>query len=188
MTGELPNDKSAFRGLAKARRQALTAAQTAEWSQKLRDRLQGWPVFLRAECVGLYAPLPGEPDLMPLVPLLLSRSKQVALPRVSSAQMEFIAFRDLKALRTGSFGILEPYGPDAVPINPDLILVPGLGFDRFGTRLGFGKGYYDRFLPLGAILAGICFENAVFEQLPVDPHDRPIDFFVTEKQIYKTNL
>lgn len=96
-------------------------------------------------------------------------------------------------LASGAFGILEPkleyrnrperrYSPEKI----DLVLVPGLAFDRFGGRLGRGKGFYDRFfqkLPQKTVLVGLAFDEQLVERVPVEPHDRKMDFLLTPENV-----
>lgn len=99
--------------------------------------------------------------------------------------MEFVRVQTREELVTGHFGILEPLGA-TWPGEIDTVLVPGLAFDLAGNRLGFGAGYYDRFLdesrPLQVI--GVGFDWQVVSQLPAEPHDIAMDWVVTDRRTY----
>ncbi len=111
-------------------------------------------------------------------------------------QNDIVPFRlrTLDELEPGCMGIPEPKkslrqesGRIVDPQNIELVLVPGLAFDASGNRLGRGAGYYDRFLARlrpSTVLIGLAFECQVFESVPVEPHDRPVDFVVTERTIH----
>ena len=141
--------------------------------------------FLQAHSVMAYAAIPPEADLGPVLEEILKRGKTLLLPRCSpDGTMTARRIRDLLELRPGAYGIPEP-GANT-PIVPaeeiDLILVPGLAFDRRGGRMGRGKGYYDRFLSgyTGKTL-GIC--GVLMQEIPTEPHDRRMDAVATEHGI-----
>lgn len=116
----------------------------------------------------------------------LSQGKALALPRCrENSQMDFYLVSDLSQLEKGSYGLLEP-NPEKCPLVKDfagsVCLVPGLVFDREGYRIGFGKGYYDRFLTdYQGITVGICYGKCIEDKLPRGYFDRPVDGVITEK-------
>jgi 5-formyltetrahydrofolate cyclo-ligase len=136
-----------------------------------------------ARSVLLFAPLPPEPDIGPLLPAALAAGKQVFYPRVTGSDLEICAVRSPDDLRPGAFGILEPVTVSAPPLTViDLALVPGLGFDAEGHRLGRGRGYYDRLLAgTGALTVGVGFHCQRIEKIPVESHDVRLDLVVTEE-------
>ena len=143
-------------------------------------------VWSGARVVFAYFPVRGEADPRALVRLALREGRTVALPRVTGRRgMEFIAIRGLTGLRRGPFGIPEP-GPGAVvPLSrAGIVVVPGLAFSADGHRLGYGGGYYDRFLrgrPCPAV--GLAFESQVVSSLPRHRGDEALDAFVTERRV-----
>ncbi|MBB5352320.1 5-formyltetrahydrofolate cyclo-ligase [Haloferula luteola] len=125
--------------------------------------------------IALFCALPDEPDLTSLIGLSPHRWY---LPRVDGQEMHFHEVHHLDDLRIGAFGIREPH-PDLAPGDPtdlDLILCPGLGFGRDGSRLGRGRGYYDRLLHLApsAQRVGATFPCRIVDHLPTEPHDIPM--------------
>lgn len=161
-------------------------------SGAIRTHLLAWPFFRRAGRILFYHPLPGEVDLVPLV--ALSPEKTWFLPTIadSPADKTSLTFRRYlpgDPLQRERYGILEP-AADAAPLDslpPDsLILLPGLGFDQRGYRLGFGKGYFDRFLQSRVesgetcVSVGVTPEALLHQALPNDPWDIPAKFIVTE--------
>jgi len=159
----------------------LPAEHRAEKSERLCSRLADHPAFYDG-LVLVFASLNTEPDLTNLwnlgVPLVF--------PKVKGEELELWMARepDDLALR-GSFGIREPDPArcQAVPLNAiDLILTPGLAFDRqTGARLGRGGGYYDRLLAqYGGETIGICFREQVLDDLPVEKHDRRVGKIATD--------
>ncbi|MDE2120797.1 MAG: 5-formyltetrahydrofolate cyclo-ligase [Betaproteobacteria bacterium] len=145
---------------------------------------------LSARCIGAYCASRGEFDaLRALVDIAGERGWpwKVALPVVqpSSRGMRFHAWRPGQALRSGAYGIAEPE-PDEPAVEPDLLLVPCLGFGPDGLRLGYGGGYYDRYLEHRAAVRtiGLAFEACRVEGLRAEAHDRPLDVILTESARY----
>lgn len=132
-----------------------------------------------------YAPIRGEVDPLPFVRRLLAKGVQVAFPVVRERELIARSVSDLAQLAPAAFGILEPV-PDRPEVQPgqiDVVLVPALTYDLKGFRLGYGGGYYDRFLPrLGpeTMTVGLAYDHLVVESLPVEAHDRPVRWVVTE--------
>ncbi len=118
----------------------------------------------------------------------LSTGKRLVMPRVTDNDggMEHIRVTGLELMQPGLWGIPEPVGAERVPLAEiDLILVPGLAADLRGNRIGYGKGYYDRFLGKAphAVKAILIPDRFVHDRLPVKPHDVPVDYIVTEERI-----
>lgn len=129
---------------------------------------------------------PREPETGLLVEELVQRGKRVVLPRmVGHGQMETRLYCPDRPLVPAAFGILEP-GEDCPLVTReeiDLVLVPGLCYDRRGYRLGFGGGYYDRWLTnYDGVRIGLCRQSLLRESLPVAPYDIPVDLVVTEEE------
>lgn len=125
-------------------------------------------------CIAAFAPLPGEVDLLPL---LQEANRNWVFPKISAEAIVFYQVKNPTLdLTPGAYSILEP-APHChvVPISQiDLILCPGIAFNRNGARLGRGKGYYDRTLcqiRKGASIVGVCFEFQIIETIPMDQHD-----------------
>ncbi|OFW62980.1 MAG: 5-formyltetrahydrofolate cyclo-ligase [Actinobacteria bacterium RBG_13_63_9] len=189
--------KARIRREAYAQRNALPAERRAAWSAKIRERVLLLQAWRHAQVIGLYASFRGEVDTMPLVEEALAGGKRIAFPRADTTRttLSFYRVQCVAELSRGAYGILEP-SEDAlrhVSIEEfDLLFVPGLAFDPQGQRLGFGGGYYDRVLAEraqvrlragargGPIAVGLAFECQVRRDLPVAPHDRPVDALVTE--------
>jgi 5-formyltetrahydrofolate cyclo-ligase len=175
--------KADWRKEMRSRLQRMDAADRAARSAAIRARLAADPAWRDARVIGLFAALPGEPDLLPL--LAAGPDKTFAFPRVAG---EVIVFRRAAAtsdLRPGSFGAPEPAAdaPALAPGDLDLLVVPGLAFTPHGVRLGRGGGFYDRFLAepgFRAATTGVCFASQLVDELPLEPHDRRVDRVVTD--------
>ena len=149
------------------------------------DRLRCQDIWGSARNILLFAPLADEPDIWPLLNEALSAGKSVALPAFVPGTNGYTARQivDLdRDVTTGKFGIREPSANcPGVPLNQlDLVLVPGLAFDRAGWRLGRGRGFYDRLLAkVAGVKCGVAFDLQVLGELPIEAHDQRVNFIVT---------
>jgi len=132
----------------------------------------------------LYMSIPGELDLSHLLAIGLETEKKIALPRYSAEKEAYEAcvLVALSDLVPGKFGILEPPKGSQImdTMQLDLAIVAGLGFDRFGGRLGRGRGYFDRLLDgIPAVKCGVCLDEQVRPNVPVERHDVKMDMIAT---------
>lgn len=168
-------DKSGLRIEWLKRRQALPVQRKLEASQALAQAV------LPQGMIGSFASFRDEINTNAL-DVLLAQKKRLALPKVEKDKLCFYVVDDLeRQLMTSSIGILEPIPSLCRRAEQlDAILVPGLAFDQDHYRLGYGKGYYDRFLAEHPILSiGIGFKEQLAEHLPRNPHDVPLqDLFL----------
>ena len=162
----------------------LTFQSLEKMSLDVVCKIKNLEIFRAAKSVGAYLPLPGEVDITPLFQAL---EKIFYIPAFDKTSGSYRMARLTTELKKGRFGILEPAVPAFATGNElDLILVPGVAFDRTGARIGHGGGFYDRLLPqYHAIRAGVCFDFQCLDHLPVEEHDIPMSFIVTESQILK---
>lgn len=166
MTGKA-SAKQILRSAMRAKLRALTPAARDAQSARLRAKL----TFAPGQRVALFAGLPTEPDLLPL--LASFPETRWFLPRVTGkTSMEFYRSDASSPLRPGPFGIPEPTSGEAAS-TIETFLCPGLAFTRDGHRLGQGGGYYDRFLLKhpAAQFIGIAFDFQLVTEIPRDPHD-----------------
>jgi 5-formyltetrahydrofolate cyclo-ligase len=163
----------------------LSAAQREEAAAKACILLQQQRSWKTAKSVLFYAPLPNELNIWALVPEALAAGKAVLLPRFNETQGAYETFQiqDLDTdLAPGKFGILEPLTVNSsFPLNRlDLSLVPGLGFDPLGGRLGRGGGFYDRLLAqVSGMKCGVAFDRQIVPLVPVEPHDVRVNCILT---------
>lgn len=148
-------------------------------SFKAIKKLLSHPQLKAAKTVMLYYSLPDEVDTHTLADSLLMSSRTILLPRVTGdGTMELRRYTGPRSLAAGAYGIMEPTGSVFTDYpSVDLAIVPGMAFDKFGGRLGRGKGFYDRFLPLvnNAYKIGLCFPFQITDSLPTDSHDIKMD-------------
>jgi len=172
-------------------RAALTASEQDAMSAAAQEALIGSPPFARAETVLIYMPFRGEVATEVIARAAAGAGKRLALPRVVRQPKGLVLHSysgEPATLAGGAYGILEPRPewPVVAPRAIDLVVVPGVAFDRSGGRLGYGGGYYDRLLPAvrtanpGAVLIGLAYGFQVTQELPRDSHDIPVDGLATE--------
>ena len=171
-------NKQQLRSAIRDRKKNLSPAQIACCSRQLCDMVRSTDAYKQANTIYGYLPFNQEVDLRALLQEALDEGKQVALPKCYGKDMRFILVQDLSDIRHSSFGVPEPAADG--PVAPDkngLVIVPGLVFDRRGYRIGYGGGYYDRFLSLepGHPTIGLCYDFQLVDQLDPDPYDIPVD-------------
>ena len=127
-----------------------------------------------------------EVSTAPLLERLSRRGDRVALPRIVGTDLQARLYRPGDRVTATSFGAMEPEGGAVVdPKEIDVVVTPGIAFDRRGYRVGYGKGYYDRFLSLTgarAVRLALCFALQVLEDVPAASFDLPVDVIVTEEE------
>lgn len=176
-------EKKQIRDLLKRRREGLAPAQVQGLSEKICRNIRRQPWFLQAGTVCFYYPLGNEVDLLPLAREALGMGKELAFPRVEGKGMEFFRVGSLEEFREGSFHVMEPTGSEPVTVVGALALVPGVGFDAHGNRLGYGGGYYDRYFAShpDMVKVGVAYGLQLVGQLEKGEYDVPMDGVVTEE-------
>ncbi len=142
------------------------------------------------QTVMTYIPSGNETDVLPVVRQLLAAGKRIVAPICTGPGIMIPSMiEDLeKDLVPGYFGILAPREERPVPLSEiDAVIVPGVGFDKKGNRLGFGGGYYDRFMPKlrqDALKVAVCYDLQILPELEPEPWDYPVDMIITESSLY----
>ena len=129
----------------------------------------------------LYAPIRSEVDIWPLVQTLFEQNKKVLLPAVSGEDLLIKEYRGEEFLREGSFHVPEPVQKECDTGKIDVCILPGAAFDHKGNRIGYGRGFYDRFLMKRSetVKIGVGFVEQVVEEIPAKPTDIPMDYIIT---------
>ncbi len=173
-----------IRNEMKKRRLALEQEETAQASQAIIRTLNELSPIHKAQTIMAFAAIQNEVNLMPFFEEQRRYGKNILLPRVEGDQIAAVEWQGQQAGSISPFGIYEPFG-DAYPLEKiDVVLVPGLVFDAKGYRLGYGKGFYDRFLPMlrsNAFKCGIAYEFQVVDNVFPHSGDVPLHWIVTEK-------
>lgn len=173
-------------------RQQMPLEQSLEYSRRISKRFLGLDMFKNSINIMVYIAFKNEVRTIPLINSCLSRGKRIVVPLCvkESRQLLLSELKDPETeLRPGTYGVPEPTPEYLRPFsreNLDLILVPGVAFDKQGFRLGYGAGYYDRFfneLTHKVTSIGLAFELQIVQEVPVEPTDWPVDFVITEKRL-----
>ena len=185
----LKQDKRALRRAVLAERDALSGAERAGRSEAIADRLLGLDEVAGAGAVLAFWSFGSEVDTAPLLDRLRSRGTTVALPRTRDGDIVPVIWTPGSSMTETSFGSREPTdGRVLQALELDLIVVPGVAFDRSCRRVGYGGGFYDRLLARtrdGAAAVAIAFGVQVVDEVPTGPIDRPVDAIVTEDDVIR---
>jgi 5-formyltetrahydrofolate cyclo-ligase len=174
------------------KRKHMKIQNVSVFSDKIINTIMELPEFINCKNIMLYLSFNKEVNTYPLVKWCFDNGKTVIAPYCIQAQKEIVPFKisNLKSdLTKSAFGVMEPKHDlleKATIEDIDLIIVPGVVFDVHCNRIGFGAGYYDRFLPkrkknIPAI--GICYDYQIINEIPTGEFDVPLDFIITEKRI-----
>lgn len=171
-------DKKILRKQIREKKQAMTPEQIQSASEKLKELFLATQQYRQAKTVYGYLPYNQEVRTVPILEQALADGKRIAVPKVYGNEMKFIYLTDLNRVAPGYAGIPEPVEDHPVGDDPTaLVLMPGLAFDKAGHRIGYGGGFYDKFLaeePEHPTVA-LCYEFQVVQQLPTEEFDIPVD-------------
>ena len=186
-------EKKSIRKEILVKRNELPEEAVREKSRRIKKKLFELLEFKKAKTVMFYAAKDKEVETEEIIRESSKLGKRVAVPVSKVKERDLIPslLTDYGELVSGAYGILEPeeecYQP--VPLEKlELIIVPGVAFDYWGNRLGFGGGFYDNFLgkvPVNIPRLGLAFELQMVEELPVEENDVPVDGIITEEEIYR---
>lgn len=173
----MPLSKQELRAAMRARKKAMPPQEIALRSTQLCKLVLQSEAYQTASSVYGYLPFNQEVDLLPLLRQAICDGKQVALPKCCAKELLFIRMQDLSRIQSSAFGAPEPVDDGPVAVDKTaLVIVPGLAFDRQGYRVGYGGGYYDRFLSRepGHPTIALCYDFQLVERLEAEPHDIPV--------------
>ena len=156
-------------------------------SEKIQKKLKKIYAFRDAQKIGVYYPIGSEILTQDIIQELLSNGKDVFLPKVMGENMEFRKIIDFSSLEKGSFDIMEPKDDCKIDNDLEVVLVPTVGISPSGVRLGYGHGFYDRFLAEHkSITISLTLEKQIIKKIPKSEHDILIDWIITEDRILET--
>lgn len=188
---ELPDEKKELRARLRAIRDTLDPSVQKEAGRRAAAWLFESELVREKRSIMLYASIRSEVDTQALLAYARSARMRVAFPRVTPVEssLEAAWVDDDSQLKPGTMGIREP-APELSPLDPaslDLIVVPGLGFDRQGFRLGYGAGHYDRFLLMAtrATWIGLTYDACLVPSIPTEPHDQRMHWVLTESGLFQ---
>lgn len=168
------------------KRNSLPKEEILKKSMKIKSKLFNLEYYKKSKTAMFFVSFNSEVNTHDMIKNSL-KNKTVIVPKIVNNEIEPSVIIDFDSMiPSGKFGILEPMGLMKIAYkNIDLVLVPGIAFDKEGHRVGYGFGYYDKFLkkvPKAAKI-GLCFDFQVVDKLPREEHDVPVDLIVTEERI-----
>ena len=180
-------DKRDLRSKYHRLRDNVAAHERDKMSRVITERLLSSNMYKNSKSIFCYCSMESEVNTYDILKAALEDGKEVAVPKVLSDEgiMAAIKIENLNTLRPGRYNILEPTSNNEAK-DVDLAIVPGLLFNKRGYRVGYGKGFYDRYLKGKNLLSiGICFEFQIKDLDFQNESDIPVDYICTEKSIYK---
>ncbi|MDR2943704.1 MAG: 5-formyltetrahydrofolate cyclo-ligase [Methanosarcinales archaeon] len=175
--------KHHFRQLLRARRDSLTHADVLEKSKRITDALVQSELFEKSGSLFAYLDVRNEVSTRSLIEYCFTIGKPVYVPVTRGQDMFFAQIRDFSDLVEAGYGISEPAHPvKAETDEKSLFIVPGVGFDKYGNRIGYGAGFYDKYLNCRSYmhLIGVCFDFQIVDRLPKEVTDVQMDSVLTE--------
>lgn len=176
--------KKDLRKILKKQRRCISDKSTSD--QRIRNYLMESDIFKNADAILFYAALDDEINIDECIDFALSKGKKAALPVCldDNGNMKFYYIDSLNDIQTGYFGVREPDTDicrEVTDFNNTICIVPGIVYDKNGYRLGYGKGYYDRFLEnYSFISVGLCYNELIIDALPIGEYDVPVNYIITQ--------
>ncbi|KAG2474260.1 MAG: 5-formyltetrahydrofolate cyclo-ligase [Nitrosopumilales archaeon] len=185
----MPNSKkSSLRKVLLEKRDSISDDLMKIASEQIHQNLKKIAQFRLAKRVGSYYPIGSEVLTQDIMQELLSEGKEILLPKVVENNLEFRKIKDFSSLEKGNFDIMEPKDNCPASENLDVVLVPTIGIDRNGLRLGYGYGFYDRFLSKNNVATiALTYAKQIIKSIPHLDNDVKIDWVVTEDEFFKTS-
>ena len=188
MSDNVKEVKKKLRNQYKQYRLELPSDVKADYDKKICDALMQLVSFRHSETILLYAPLEGEIDVMPIAVRALELGKRVAFPRCveDPRNLDFKFISTLDELKSGSYSIAEPTEDmeSVTDYSRSICIIPGVVFDDYGYRVGYGKGYYDRFLSAyDGTKFGLAYSECILGEVPRGRFDRHVDILISEKGV-----
>lgn len=187
--------KKDIRKFISDKRDAVHIKQKGEWDDKIFNRLINSEFYRNADVIFAFVSFRSEVDTHRFISYAIEDKKTICVPKIRSKQrgMELFRIESLSDLEPGFFGVLEPKDtcPEANIGDIDLVLMPGMAFDREGGRVGYGGGFYDKFLvEMGRKVHSIAlaYDFQVLDEVPMDSRDIPIDGVITDKELILTSV
>ena len=208
------DEKKAFRRAMLAKRDAVSAEKRSEADVSRNTRIRNWETYKNAELLLFYVSYRSEADTLQLMKEALKEGRRLAVPKVIGTDMVFYRIREMSQLVEGYKGILEPDTERTEAVtdrrkdaeNRDLqeapakalvkgklpehtlLFVPGCAFDETGGRMGYGGGFYDRFMERypDCLRVALAYEEQLVENVPREAHDKQVDIIVTEARLVET--
>ncbi len=179
--------KAALRKNLLERRDETSADLRDISSRKIHQNLKQIDAYDTSQNIACYFPIGSEVNTQEVMLDILEKGKNLLLPRITKNDIVFHTVTNLEKLEKGDFDIMEPRDDYKKAEKIDSILVPTIAISKSGIRLGYGKGYYDRFLSTTkAVKISLTYSKQIIKSIPNDTHDIKMDWIVTEDEVIKT--
>lgn len=182
--------KSEIRKIYKQKREDMNKSDVAEKSRRAAEAFIASKLYKNASQLMLYMPLGNETDTAAIISAALADGKKLVLPVTDRKTYEItpVLWDGESELCEGAFSVKEPVDASLADMSKlDVVIVPGIAFDKGGARVGFGKGCYDRLLEgISAVKVGFCYDFQLADKIPADEHDVKMDFLVTDSGLLRT--
>ena len=153
-------------------------------SQQIHKKLRKSRIFKDAKKIGVYYPIGSEILTQDIMQEILSIGKELFLPKVVGEEIEFRKITDFSCLEKGNFDLMEPKEECPIENNLDLILVPTIGISQDGVRIGYGFGFFDKFLSRYTVeTVSMVYEKQVIKKIPKSDHDVRMNWILTEDRL-----
>lgn len=178
-------NKEELRKVMRNKRNGLSLNEIYEQTDRCFEQLKSLPEFQESEWIYCYLAIGSEVDTISLISRFIKMGKKVAAPKVEDDVIAFYEINSIRECRPGAYGILEPASYKAPADEKGLLLLPGLAFDLHGNRLGYGGGFYDKYLKEHADYpcAALAFELQILDEVPAGESDSPVDYIITPERI-----
>ena len=176
-------EKIALRQMLLEKRDSTSFDLIQIHSEKIYSRLKKIKSFSNADSIGCYYSIGSEVQTEPIILDLLNQKKHVSLPKMVDDVIIFRTVKNFDRLEKGNFGILEPKDDWPEEKSFDVILVPAIGLTKDGIRLGYGHGYYDKFLADKSVIKiALTYNKQIVKSIPSSDHDIKMDWIISENE------
>ena len=166
------------------KRKNLCSEYRKEATTKIFTTIENLECFKQAKSVFIYINFGAEVETIEFIKKYINK-KDIYVPKIVEDDMKLVRLLDFSNLQKSNFGVLEPLSENYYEENIDLVITPSVVFDKQGFRLGYGKGYYDKYFAKNNYVnsLGVIFEKIIVDKVPQEPHDKAVDILVSEEKV-----
>lgn len=178
--------KKELRNTIRQKKKGMTSKEIREKSEKIFKQLEKMKQWKNADCIFSYVSYNQEVYTRGRMAEWLAQEKKIAVPCVIKEKIKFYSIDSMADLKEGYKGILEPERKKCADGESGIMLMPGLAFDELGHRLGYGGGYYDRYLKRyqsNFLKVALAYDFQIVEEIPCEIHDQMVDWIITENRV-----
>ena len=180
-------DKANIRKQIIAKRDGIDLGLSTKLSDEIKNKVINTSIYKKAKSIFIFIGFGSEVNTIGIIKDALREGKEVYVPKIENRVMKVIRIKSLDTLKPGVFGILEPMDGKELKGNCDLIFMPGVAFTKNGCRLGYGGGYYDKYLAeynTETLKIALAYSMQIVDFVPTESYDKKVDYIVTEDVLY----